>query len=112
MGSDSAHSNGGDLPPEVVEDLLADERRRAALAVLRDASEPVVIGDLAAAVLSRETGESASALARERVVDVREEFFQRHLPKLTATGVVEYDSLVGTVALVEDGPVGERLDAA
>jgi len=39
---------------------------------------------------------------------VRDAFFERHLPKLTATGVVEYDSLIATVTLADDAVAGQH----
>lgn len=88
----------GELPERVVEDVLASERRRALLACLADHGEMAVC-DLAAAVLARERGDAPDDVDRERRAAVRTDIFQTHLPKLTATGIVTYDSLRGTVTL-------------
>jgi hypothetical protein len=84
----------GDLPARVVADILADEHRRVLLSCLARRGE-MPVNDLAAEVLSRE-GETVNEEDRRRM---RREIYQAHLPKLTATGVVTYDSLRGTVAL-------------
>jgi hypothetical protein len=84
----------GDLPGRVVADILADERRRVLLSCLARRGE-MAVDDLAAELLSRED-ESVSEENRRRM---RAEIYQTHLPKLTATGVVRYDSLRGTVVL-------------
>lgn len=110
MAADSTWPDGDGLPENVVADLLANDRRRRALEVLVERSDPVVVGDLAATVLAEERGESIDELPAEVARVARDEFFQDHLPKLTATGVVEYDSLVGTVALTDESTVVEWLD--
>jgi hypothetical protein len=96
------------VPDEVVADLLADDRRRL-VAVLAAADEPLAVDDLARAVLARERDVDPGAVGDEAAATLREEVFQRHLPRLTPTGLVSYDSLVGTVALDTDD---ERVRAA
>jgi DNA-binding transcriptional ArsR family regulator len=88
----------GELPERVVEDVLASERRRALLACLADHGE-MAIGDLAAEILAREGEDAPADVDGGRRAQVRTDIFQTHLPKLTATGIVTYDSLRGTVAL-------------
>ncbi len=87
------------LPAGVVDDLLGDPRRRTVLSVLADRAEPTTVCDLAAAVAAREREDPdppAGATAA-----VREDLFQEHLPKLTAPGVVVYDSMTGAVELTD-----------
>ncbi|WP_336337991.1 DUF7344 domain-containing protein [Haloarcula brevis] len=90
---------GAGLPEEVVEDLLANDSRRRALSILAARDEPMVVADLAAAVLAAERGTEPAAVPRSERESLTEELFTEHLPKLTATDVVAYDSMVGTVEL-------------
>lgn len=97
--SPSGDHTGQGLPEEVVDDLLADDVRRRALSILADRGEPVVVGDLAAAVLAAERDIEPATVPDTAEDELTEELFTEHLPKLTATGVVTYDSMVGTVEL-------------
>lgn len=90
---------GSELPQAVVEDLLSDETRRRALAVLGARDEPVVVEDLAAAVAGAREDRPVSAVSAADRESVAEELFTEHIPKLTATGVVRYDSMLGAVEL-------------
>ena len=90
------------LPEDVIEDLVADEGCRAVLSHLAAREDPATVDDLARALAAREAGVPEDAVADEAVTTHREALFQRHLPKLTPTGVVEYDSLLCTVALDTD----------
>ena len=99
-----------DLPDDVVADLLDVERRRRALEVLSRQETAMVIDDLAAAVRARETETSPDAIESEERQRVRDELFQRHLPKLTATDVVRYDSMLGTVQLADTESVVDALE--
>ena len=90
------------LPASVIEDLLEAPRRRDVLACLVERDEPVAIDDLAAILIDAdgESSETVGATDRRRA---RAEIYQDVLPKLTATGVVRFDSLLGTVEFT--GPV-------
>jgi hypothetical protein len=90
------------LPDEVVADLLADDRCRRVLAELVRAETPLAVDDLARAVVARERGVEPAAVDDEAAATLREELFQCSLPRLTPTGLVEYDSMLGTVALGTD----------
>jgi hypothetical protein len=88
-----------DLPTPVVEDLLASRRRRYLLAALAAAGEPVPLDDLAGEIRAREReADPASIPAAERR-RLRRELLESDLPKLTAAGVVGYDSMLATVEL-------------
>jgi hypothetical protein len=90
---------GGRLPADVVRDLLADDGCRRVLACLAGREEPVPVDDLARAVAARDTGVDESDIDDATAATYRDALFQEHLPKLTPTGVVAYNSLLGTVAL-------------
>ena len=97
--TDSGRSTDADLPDDVVDDLVEAPRRRALLRHLAECSEPVTLTDLAAALGAAEAGTEPAEVSRESRRAVREDIFQEDLPKLTATGVVEYDSMRGTISL-------------
>ena len=58
-----------------------------------------VIEDLAAAVVGTRKDCPTSAVSATDREAMIEELFTEHIPKLTATGVVAYDSLLGAVEL-------------
>jgi hypothetical protein len=78
----------------VVEDILAAPRRRAILESLADAEGGLVMDDLVRRVVDSEG--SAGGEQHERV---RANIYDDHLPKLTATGVVTYDSMRDCIEL-------------
>ena len=96
------------LPAAVVEDLLADETRRVALVILADRDEPMVVESLATAVRAAVDDTPADAVTAAGRDATREKLFTDHIPKLTATGVVRYDSMLGTVELVRPDIVEEQ----
>lgn len=101
---DSGTAEGTDrLPASAVADLRTSERRRRALDCLAERGD-IPVSDLARRVVAAERDEPADAVPDEAVDGARRDLFQQHLPKLTATGVVRYDSLVGTVELATTDP--------
>jgi hypothetical protein len=88
----------------VIEELLAAPRRRVVLRVLVDRGGPVPVDDLAREL----TGDAASRAERRAA---RTEIYQEHLPKLTATGVVAFDSMLGTVEFLGGDALTARLTA-
>ena len=100
MATQNRHSDGGvDLPPAVVEDLLAADSRRRALAVLAERGQPMVVEELARAVVAAREGCPASAVSAAERDEMARELFTEHIPKLTATRTVRYDSMLGAVEL-------------
>lgn len=93
-----------DLPGTVIEELLASPDRRALLRCLAEADEPIPVDDLAAVLADGTTGATASERRRARTA-----IYQDHLPKLTATGVVEFDSILGTLAFSGPESIADRL---
>lgn len=93
------------LPPRVVEDLLAEPRRRALLRALVGADSPLSLDRLARTVAAE--GDTApEAVERETWLSVRETIRADDLPKLLATDVVRYHSDLDALEL---SPTGERL---
>ena len=106
--AESRRERGGDvegLPAAVIEELVASPRRRALLAELRDRGEAVPVDDLAARLVDSDRP------SREERRAARTEIYQEHLPKLTPTGVVAFDSLLGTVEFLGDDALVARLAA-
>jgi len=103
-GGEPEEAWGARLPASAVADLLESPRRRRAIACLADREGPIPVSDLARFVVADERGASPREVPLEAVEDAREDLFQHHLPKLVATGVVSYNSLVGTVELATDDP--------
>jgi len=104
-----ATGDGGEtLPAAVIEDLLACEHRHTLLTVLHERDGPVPIGDLATELAP---GNDPAEVSDSDRRTVRTEIYQDHLPKLTATGVVHFDSLLGEVELVAVPALVARLDA-
>jgi len=95
---------GSGLPEEVWAEVLDSDRRRALLAHLAASEEPVALTDLAAEIARAEDDVPST----ERVRRIRTDLFQTHLPKLNATGIVRYDSKLGTVDLVAPLPEGDE----
>jgi len=87
------------IPEAEIYDVLANDRRRAALRALTVSAGDgsITLADLADAVAERETGESPPpTAARESVYN---SLHQTHLPKLEALDVVRYDRDARTVYL-------------
>lgn len=81
--------------------LSRNERRRTALALLRDAEGAVSVSDLAAEVAAHETDDEVAPAASD-VDELGVALHHRHLPKLEDASLVEYDQAAGTV--VYTGP--------
>ncbi len=100
MGTRGNSDAENSLPGEVWEAVLDSDRRRSLLAHLAAEEDPVAVTDLAAEIARGEEGVADGDSTRA----VRTELFQRHLPKLNATGIVRYDSKLGTVELAVSLP--------
>ena len=106
-------SNTGEqstVPPQVVDDLLSVDTRQRALTILEERDEPLIVRDLATAVIAAQKGCPESAVSDSERDELRSELFTEHIPKLLATGVLEYDSMVGTVELTDAWLVNEARD--
>jgi hypothetical protein len=93
-GSQERTVPGIGLPPGVIEDILSVPRRRAMLRCLADAEEGLVVDDLVVCVRDREGDTDGQSHER-----VRANLYDEQLPKLTATGVVTYDSMRESIEL-------------
>lgn len=106
-GRPGGDDGDADLPPEVIEDLLGAPARRRLLARLREEGTPVAVDDLAALLAA---GSVDGDVPTDRRRAARNEIYQDHLPKLTATGAVTFDSMLGTVEFTGNQALAERLD--
>jgi hypothetical protein len=95
---------GPQLPGEVIEDILSADRRRTMLSCLSDNGGEMAITDLAACVCARERGVTEGSLGQRDREELYDDLYDEHLPKLTATGVVEFDSLRDSVRLSAHEP--------
>jgi len=73
--------------------LLSEKRRRVALGVLAERTTPVGIDELAAEIVSRESDSEDS----EHVERVATLLHHNHLPKLSDSGIIDYDSSANVV---------------
>ena len=101
MAVDSHDIPEGDqrLPPAVVEDIQSSPRCERFLDALADSGGEMPIRDAARAVCARERGVDADSVPADDCNAVYEDIYERHLPKLTATGIVRFDSLTDSVEL-------------
>lgn len=90
-----------DLPDAVRADLLSSKRRCRILHALAAAGGEVSVTDLAVETCALETGRSPERIEPEAIETIRYEIYERHLPKLTLTGVVEYDSALDKLRLTD-----------
>ena len=74
-----------ELPAEVCAELLSSRRRCRLLVTLAEGGEAAVV-DLAAELAAAEWGTEPGAVDELERQQLRQEIFDRHLPKLTATG--------------------------
>jgi hypothetical protein len=86
------------LEPTTWFEVLADDHRRTALAVLGERDGPVGLDALARAVAARVATESTDErpTATRRIAIT---LHHHHLPKLAAAGLVEYDATTRTVTI-------------
>lgn len=83
-----------DASTEALDDafaLLADQRRRLLLTVMRTYGEELTLPDAAEEVAVRETGRKVTNIPAERVREVYLSLYHDHLPRLVDAGLLEYD---------------------
>lgn len=90
-----------EVPEGVRADLFASEQRCQILRALAAAGGEASVRDLALRTRVRETGRPADRIDPDTVESLRYDIYDRHLPKLAATGVVEYDSVLDKLRLLD-----------
>jgi DNA-binding transcriptional ArsR family regulator len=86
---------------------LTSKRRRITLSVLKGWDVPMVNADLAREIATCETDGEGDPDS-ETVADLHASLHQVHLPKLDDAGLVEYDTVDGTVAYVGHPALNEE----
>lgn len=108
MAADSLDSEPWRLPDRVLDELLSVPRCRHVLAVLASHGS-VNVHDLARHVAARERHADPDGVSAGAAMAVYDDLYDRHLPRLTETGVVEFDPQLATLALVDDAVI-DRLE--
>lgn len=88
------------LAEETVFDVLSSQRRRYTLYYLRGV-DVADVNEVARQVAAWENGVAIGDVERQQRKRVYVSLYQTHVPKLAATGVIEYDADAGTVTLGE-----------
>jgi len=99
MSSGSQSTETETIPDEVVAELLGSRRRCHVLAELVASGGEALVEDLVAAVGADEESCAPSEVDAPTLGEIRKDVFEHHIPKLTATGVVEYDSMLNRLRL-------------
>jgi hypothetical protein len=89
-----ARQDGSSLPTAVVDELLAEPRRRRLLGTLYERGERMNVADL-----ERELALSGTDPTPDGRRELRRAIREEDLPKLLATDVVRYDSTLDAVSL-------------
>ncbi|QLG26424.1 hypothetical protein HUG10_02215 [Halorarum halophilum] len=96
LRSDIGTSEGADTTGQLLR-TLANERRRSVLATLRESEEEVAsLADLTTELV-RDDAEGKETPVEQRLERVAVSLHHAHLPKLEASGLVEYDEQAGVV---------------
>ena len=82
---------------------LADARRRFVVELLHD-HESITLADLADEVVSRERGARLPDVSAEAVRDAYLSLYHRHLPRLEAAEIAEYDQERDVVRWLDTEP--------
>jgi hypothetical protein len=90
-----------EVPEKARTDLLASDRRCRLLRALATADGEASVRDLAIQIVSQETGRPVERVDSDAVETLRYEIYDQHIPKLAATGAVEYDSLLDKLRILD-----------
>ncbi|UPM43714.1 DUF7344 domain-containing protein [Halocatena salina] len=101
VDSPSTTDAGQRLPETVIEELLAEPYRRTVLQSLRAADGEITVRQLATRVVARERSVRPEAVPARKRERAQERLYEHHLPKLTATDVIQYNSRNASVELGE-----------
>ncbi|AEN06095.1 hypothetical protein Halar_2440 [halophilic archaeon DL31] len=94
---------GNQLAPETVLPMLADDRRRAIVRTLKAEDESSIsLEKLVDQITNYGEADGLSGSEDEYRQRVRIELYHTHLPKLAASGLIQYDRERGQIAFLED----------
>ena len=99
MSPQQSPTGSAAVPEDVIGELLDSRRRCLLIDHLAREDGGVVVEDLVAAICAAEEGCDPSAVDDRTRTEIRTELFQQDIPKLAATGVVEYDSMLDKLRL-------------
>lgn len=94
-------TEGEELTQDVVFDILSNSRRRFILSRLQERDEPVELMELANEIAAWENDTTVEELTDKQSKRVYVSVYQTHVPKLEATGLIEYDSDTGLIVLAD-----------
>lgn len=92
-------ASGNRIDPEVIHDVLRNDRRRRTLQYLKQRLEPTSLRKLSEKLAEWEADERPAP--RDLRQSVYNSLYQTHLPKLKDVGIVEYDKDRKMVSLTE-----------
>lgn len=85
-----------------VYDLLSNARRRFVISYLRDRDEPVELNELSREVAAWENETDVENLTDQQIKRVYVSLYQTHVPKLSESGLLEFDQDSGKVTLTSN----------
>jgi len=85
-----------------VYDLLSNARRRFVISYLRGRDEPVELNELSREVAAWENETDVGSLTDQQIKRVYVSLYQTHVPKLSESGLLEYDQDSGEVSLTSN----------
>lgn len=93
-------------------DILSNARRRFVLYYLREAGEPVELGELARELAAWENETTTAELTKQERKRVYVSLYQTHIQKLADADIIEYDQETSVVRLADGASeLGEYLSA-
>lgn len=101
-------ANGGRVPLTALFSAMGDQRRRYLLYYLLD-HDPAEVDELTTQVCAWEHGATVDEVNDEDRRDVRISLHHNHLPKLAASGIIDYDQRSGTIRFHHQPEIIERI---
>jgi len=96
-----SETEGGELTQDTVFEILSNSRRRFMLSYLNEHDGPVDLMELANEIAAWENETTVDELTDKQSKRVYVSVYQTHVPKLEATGLIDYDSDSGLIELSE-----------
>lgn len=87
---------------DTVLDLCRDQQRRIVLVALADEKRALTVRDLTQAIVKHDHNTPLTEISEEVVTRIHISLHHRHLPKLEAAGIIEYDPERNVVELTDE----------
>lgn len=106
----TANTEGGDgsptqeLSPDLIFEILKNERRREVIRYLREHEQQVTLSDLAEHIAALENDTDVASITSSQRKRVYVGLYQCHLPKMADMGIVQFNQNRGIVSLGENAP--------